>query len=72
MQGSVADSHPFNADPDPTTHFLPDLDPQMHQSGPLRHPPFNFDADPNPAIYFDAAFQFDADPDPAAPNDPDP
>ncbi len=34
----------FDADPDPTTHFSPDLDPPMHQNGPLRLPPFHFDA----------------------------
>jgi hypothetical protein len=56
LQESVADPHHFNADPDPTTHVLPDLDPQMLQNEPLRPPPVHFNADPDPA--------FDADPDP--------
>jgi hypothetical protein len=56
-------SFQFDADPDPTTNFSPDLDPPMLQNGPLRLPPFHFDADanadPDPAFHFDA----DAEPD---------
>jgi hypothetical protein len=61
-------------DPNPATHFFPDLDPPLLQNGHLRLPPFHFHADPDPAYNFDAdpdlAFQFDADldPDPAFPH----
>ncbi len=76
LQGSVADPHHLNADPDPTLHFLPYLDLQMLQNDPLRPPPFNLDADPDPAFHFDGdpdpAFQFDAEPEPSAQNDQDP
>jgi hypothetical protein len=45
-------------DPDPpTTHFSLDLDPPILQNDPLRLPPFQFDADPDPAS------QNDSDPD---------
>ncbi len=79
LQSSVAESHHFNADSDPTTHLFPDLDHQMLRKDPLRPPPFHFDADPDPACYFyanpdldpDPAFQFDADPDLTPQNDPD-
>ncbi len=61
----------FDADPDSTTHFFPDLDPPMLQNDPLL-PPFHSDADPDPAFHFKA----DPDPDPAfhlkAYPDPDP
>jgi hypothetical protein len=38
----------FDADPDPITHFFPDLDSPMLRNDPLRLPPFHFDADPDP------------------------
>jgi hypothetical protein len=49
----VADLHQdpafhFDADPDPTTHFFPDLDHPMLRNDPLGLPPFHFDADPDP------------------------
>jgi hypothetical protein len=34
-----------DGDPDPTSYFFPDLDPPMLQNGPLRLPPFHFEAD---------------------------
>ncbi len=56
--------------------IFPDLDPPMIQNGPLRLPPFHFNADPDPAFHFDAgpgsAFYFNADPDTASQNDADP
>jgi hypothetical protein len=74
---------PFNffadPDPDPTTHFSPDLDP------PDPDPAFHFDADPDPTFHSDAdadpeyPLQLHADPDPTThfsldldPPDPDP
>ncbi len=52
----------------------------MLQNNPLRLPPFNFGADPDRAVHFDAdpgpdpdpAFHFDAVPVPASQNDADP
>ncbi len=58
----------FDADPDLTTRFFPNLDPPMPQNDPLRLLPFYFDADPDP----DPAFHIDADPGPASQNDADP
>jgi hypothetical protein len=55
----IADPEP---DPDPTTHFSPDLDPPILQNDPLRLPPFHFDANANADP--DPAFHFDADPNP--------
>ncbi len=68
----------FDANPDPITHFFPDLDHPMIQNDHLRLPPFHFDADPDPAFHFDVdpnpdqAFNFDAGPDIASQNDADP
>jgi hypothetical protein len=54
----------------PPLTFFPIWTLSMLQNDPLRLPPCHFDADPNPAFYFDA----DPDPDPASQNnvDPDP
>ncbi len=54
-----ADSHHFEADPDPAWHFDADPDPAFH-----------FDADPDPTFIDtdldpDPVYLFDADPDPA-------
>ncbi len=62
-----ADTHQFNADPDPSFHFNVGPDPVFcFNAGP--DPAIHFYMDPDPAFYLNAdpdpAFHFNADPDP--------
>ncbi len=54
-----ADSHNFNADPDPASYFNADLEPDLAfhcnagpEPGPASH--FNADLEPDPAFHFNA------------------
>jgi hypothetical protein len=59
--GSVADTHHFDANPDPACHFDADPDPTCYFDDPT----FHFDSDPrmldsDPNADFDPSFQIKA------------